>query len=306
MNHLNYKHLRYFWAVAKTGSITKAAAQLYLTPQSISGQLSEFANTLGVELFIKVGRNLELTDAGRRALSYADEIFSIGDELTAALRDQGSKKALALRVGLADSVSKTIAYRLLEPTYGMQEPTRLICREARLVSLLSDLAVHRLDLIIADRPMPPNLHVKGFSHLIGESHMGLFGVSSLVKKLKRKFPESLNNAPLLMIGEDAAVRVRINQWLEQNNLQPDIKGEFDDGALMKAFGRAGEGLFFAPNAIAKDICDQYKVMKLADVESINEQIYVITTERQPTHPLVKTICEFGRDGLFSPSNRKDL
>lgn len=304
MNHLNYKHLRYFWAVAKTGSVTKAAEQLYLTPQSISGQLTEFANTLGVELFHKVGRNLELTDAGRRALSYADEIFSVGDELMAVLRDQRSKKSLPLRVGLADSVSKTIAYRLLEPAYEMQEPTRLICREARLVSLLSDLAVHRLDLIIADRPMPPNLHVKGFSHLIGESHMGLFGVASLVNKLKRKFPESLNNAPLLMIGEDAAVRVRINQWLAQKNLHPDIKGEFDDSALMKAFGRAGEGLFFAPNAIAKDICSQYKVVKLADIPSVNEQVYVITTERQLTHPLVKTICKFGRDDLFS-TNRED-
>lgn len=304
MNHLNYKHLRYFWAVAKTGSVTKAAEQLYLTPQSISGQLTEFANTLGVELFHKVGRNLELTDAGRRALSYADEIFSVGDELMAVLRDQRSKKSLPLRVGLADSVSKTIAYRLLEPAYEMQEPTRLICREARLVSLLSDLAVHRLDLIIADRPMPPNLHVKGFSHLIGESHMGLFGVASLVNRLKRNFPESLNNAPLLMIGEDAAVRVRINQWLAQNNLHPDIKGEFDDSALMKAFGRAGEGLFFAPNAIAKDICSQYKVVKLADIPSVNEQVYVITTERQLTHPLVKTICKFGRDDLFS-TNRED-
>lgn len=304
MNHLNYKHLRYFWAVAKTGSVTKAAEQLYLTPQSISGQLTEFANTLGVELFHKVGRNLELTDAGRRALSYADEIFSVGDELMAVLRDQRSKKSLPLRVGLADSVSKTIAYRLLEPAYEMQEPTHLICREARLVSLLSDLAVHRLDLIIADRPMPPNLHVKGFSHLIGESHMGLFGVASLVNKLKRKFPESLNNAPLLMIGEDAAVRVRINQWLAQKNLHPDIKGEFDDSALMKAFGRAGEGLFFAPNAIAKDICSQYKVVKLADIPSVNEQVYVITTERQLTHPLVKTICKFGRDDLFS-TNRED-
>ncbi|EIK42814.1 LysR family transcriptional regulator [Cellvibrio sp. BR] len=304
MNHLNYKHLRYFWAVAKTGSVTKAAEQLHLTPQSISGQLTEFANTLGVELFHKVGRNLELTDAGRRALSYADEIFSVGDELMAVLRDQRSKKSLPLRVGLADSVSKTIAYRLLEPAYEMQEPTRLICREARLVSLLSDLAVHRLDLIIADRPMPPNLHVKGFSHLIGESHMGLFGVAALVNKLKRTFPESLNNAPLLMIGEDAAVRGRINQWLAQKNLHPDIKGEFDDSALMKAFGRAGEGLFFAPNAIAKDICSQYKVVKLADIPSVNEQVYVITTERQLTHPLVKTICKFGRDDLFS-TNRED-
>jgi LysR family transcriptional activator of nhaA len=299
MANLNFKHLRYFWTVAKTGSIAKAAEQLFLTPQSISGQLTEFANALGVELFRKAGRNLELTEAGRRVLSYADEIFSIGDELMEVIQDQRTKKATPLRIGLADSVSKTIAHRLLEPAYETKEPIRLICREGRMVSLLSDLAVHRLDLIIADKPMPSNLHVKGFNHLIGESHVALFGVASLVNTLKRKFPESLNQAPLLLIGEDAAVRVKINQWLVQQNLHPLIKGEFDDSALMKAFGQAGEGLFFAPSAISDDICSQYQVVKLADVESITEQVYVITTERQLTHPLVKTICKTGRDDLFA-------
>lgn len=299
MANLNYKHLRYFWTVAKTGSIAKAAQQLYLTPQSISGQLTEFANSLDVELFRKSGRNLELTEIGRRVLGYADDIFSKGDELLEVIQDQRNKKVLPLRVGLADSVSKSIAHRLLEPAYESKEPIRLICREGRMVSLLSDLAVHRLDLIIADKPMPSNLHVKGFNHLIGESHLALFGVASLVNKLKRKFPASLNQAPLLMIGEDAAVRVKINQWLSQQNLHPQIKGEFDDSALMKAFGQAGEGLFFAPSAIADDVCRQYQVIKLADVESVTEQVYVITTERQLTHPLVKNICKAGRDDLFA-------
>lgn len=299
MSSLNYKHLRYFWTVAKTGSIAKAAPQLYLTPQSISGQLTEFANSLGVELFRKSGRGLELTESGRRVLDYADQIFSIGDELMKVIQDQRNQKALPLRVGLADSISKSIVHRLLEPAYESKDSIRLVCREGRMMSLLSELAVHRLDLIIADKPMPPNLHVKGFNHLIGESHLALFGVASLVNKLKRKFPTSLNQAPLLMIGEDAAVRVKINQWLSQNKLHPQIKGEFDDSALMKAFGQAGEGLFFAPSAIANDVCQQYQVVKLADVESVTEQVYVITTERQLTHPLIKNICKAGRDDLFA-------
>lgn len=302
MTHLNYKHLRYFWVVAKTGSIAKAADQLHLTPQSISGQLTEFANTLGVDLFRKVGRNLELTESGQRVLGYADEIFSMGDELMGVIQDQRNRKARSLRVGLADSISKSIAYRLLEPTYQEQESIRLICREGRLLSLLSELSVNRLDLIIADKPMPSNVHVKGFNHLIGESHVALFGKSSLVGKLKRKFPESLHQAPLLMIGEDAAVRIKINQWLTQHNIHPAIKGEFDDSALMKAFGQAGEGLFFAPSAIADDICRQYQVVKLADVPSVTEQVYAITTERQLTHPVIKTICKIGRDDLFSKSD----
>lgn len=298
MAALNYKHLRYFWVVAKTGSIAKAAEQLYLTPQSISGQLTEFANSLGVELFRKSGRNLELTEAGRRVLGYADEIFSIGDELLDVIQDQRTKKAVPLRVGLADSVSKSMVHRLLKPAFQLSEPIRLICREGRLLSLLSELSIHRLDLIIADKPMPANLHVKGFNHLIGESHMALFGVSSLVKKLKAKFPASLNQAPMLLIGEDTAVRIKINNWLAQHNLHPQIKGEFDDSALMKAFGQAGEGIFFAPSAIAEDICEQYQVAKLADVEAVTEQLYVITTDRQLTHPVVKTICKTGRDDLF--------
>jgi len=298
MANLNYKHLRYFWAVAKTGSIVKAANQLYLTPQSISGQLTEFANSLGVELFRKSGRNLELTDSGHRVLTIADEIFSLGDELLEVVQDQRSKKSVPLRVGIADSVSKSIAHRLLEPAYEHQEPIRLICREGGLVNLLSELAIHRLDLIIADRPMPPHLHVKGFNHLIGESPLALFGVPALVNKLKRKFPESLNQAPLLLIGEDTAVRVKINQWLAQHNLHPQIKGEFDDSALMKAFGQAGEGLFFAPLALTEDVCRQYQVIKLANIESVIEQVYIITTERQLTHPIVKSICKTGRDDLF--------
>lgn len=298
MKNLNYKHLRYFWVVAKTGSIAKAAEQLFLTPQSISGQLTEFARSLGVELFQKAGRNLELTDAGRRVLGYADEIFSIGDELLDVIRNQPKKKAMNLRIGLADCVSKSMVHRLLEPAFNASESVKLICREGRLLSLLSELSIHRLDLIIADKPMPANLHVKGFNHLIGESSMALFGTSALIKKYKSKFPASLNQAPFLLIGEDAAVRVKINNWLAQQNIHPQIKGEFDDSALMKAFGQAGEGLFFAPAAIADDICQQYQVQKLADVGGVSEQLYVITTERQLTHPLVKIICKTGRDDLF--------
>lgn len=297
MNNLNYKHLRYFWMVAKTGSIAKAAGQLHLTPQSISGQLTEFANVLGVELFRRAGRNLEITDAGRQVLSYADEIFSIGDELLEAIHDQRAKKSMPLSVGIADSVSKFLAYRLLEPALKLAEPVRLICREGRLVSLLADLSVHRLDMIIADRPMPNHLNVRGFNHLLGESELTVFGASSLTENLVGDFPGCLNHAPFLLPGEDAAIRAKLERWLDNNNLHPVISGEFDDSALLKSFGQAGAGFFAAPSINAVRICEQYKVKVIGKMDVV-EQLYMITTERQLTHPAILAISEKGREDLF--------
>jgi LysR family transcriptional regulator, transcriptional activator of nhaA len=298
MNTLNYKHLRYFWMVAKTGSIAKAAQQLCLTPQSVSGQLTEFAGVLGVELFRRVGRNLEITEAGREVLSYADEIFSIGDELLEAIQDQRAKKTIPLKVGIADSVSKFVAYRLLEPALKLAEPIRIICREGRLVPLLSELSVHRLDMIIADRPMPSHLNVRGFNHLLGESSLTVFGANGLVENLVGDFPYCLNQAPFLLPGDDAAIRPKLEQWLDNHNLHPMISGEFDDSALMKSFGQAGAGLFAAPSTNAAHICEQYKVQIVGIIDAVKEQLYMISTERKLTHPAIVAISEKGREDLF--------
>ncbi|MBK8121256.1 MAG: transcriptional activator NhaR [Sulfuritalea sp.] len=298
MAALNFKHLRYFWMVAKTGSIARAAEQLHLTPQSISGQLGEFDDALGVKLFRRAGRNLELTDAGRRILSYAEEIFSIGDELLEVLRDQKAVKSLPFRVGIADSVSKLVAYRLVEPALHLGEPVRLVCREGRLTPLLAELAVHRLDMIIADRPMPANLNVRGYSHLLGESGVTVFGTPRLAKERSAGFPALLDNAPLLLPGEDVAIRPRLIHWMEANHLRPRIVGEFDDSALMKAFGQAGAGLFIAPTAIVDHVCEQYKVVELGRIESVVEQVYAITTERRITHPAIVAIRQVARQDVF--------
>jgi LysR family transcriptional regulator, transcriptional activator of nhaA len=298
MNSLNYKHLHYFWMVAKTGSISKAAEQLFLTPQSISGQLTEFAKVLGVELFRRAGRNLEITDAGRQVMSYADEIFSIGDELLEAIHNQQTRKSIPFRIGIADSVSKSVAYRLLEPALNLSERLRLVCREGRLIPLLSELSIHRLDMIIADRPMPTHLNVRGFSHLLGESELMVFGAASLIATLKEPFPQCIHQAPFLLPGDDAAIRPKLEQWLERNNLHPLICGEFDDSALMKSFGQAGAGLFAAPATIATRICEQYQVEILGRIESVTEQLYVISNERKLTHPAILAISERGREDVF--------
>ncbi len=298
MATLNFKHLRYFWMVAKTGSIAKAAAQLHLTPQSISGQLTEFAETLGVELFRKAGRNLELTDTGRQILRHAEEIFSAGDALLEVVHDTTRSTTIAFRVGCADSVSKLIACRLVEPALELAEPVRLICREGRLDSLIAELAVHRLDMVIADRPMPSYLSVRGYNHLLGESGMTVCATAALAATLAPHFPQCLDGAPLLLPGEDFAIHHRLLQWLESVKVHPRIVGEFDDSAMMKAFGQSGAGVFFTPTVIAAQVCEQYRVVQLGQVDSVVEQVYAITTERRLSHPVTVAISQAARTSLF--------
>jgi LysR family transcriptional activator of nhaA len=299
VSSLNYKHLRYFWMVAKTGSIAKAATQLHLTPQSISGQLTEFADTLGVELFRRVGRNLELTDTGRRIVSYAEDIFATGDELLELVRDKGFATTISFRVGCSDSVSKLIACRLVEPAMKLDEPVRLICREGRLDSLIADLAIHRLDLVIADRPIPAHFSVRAYSHLLGESPMTAFATPELAAQLGGDFPSCLDNAPLLLPGEDFAIHQRLLRWLEHSEVHPQVVGEFDDSAMMKAFGQSGAGVFFAPTVIAPQVCKQYQVVTLGQVGSVVEQVYAITNERRMSHPATVAVSTAARDKLFA-------
>lgn len=298
MQTLNYKHLRYFWMVAKTGSVAKAAAQLHLTPQSVSGQLSEFADALGVELFRRVGRNLELTDTGRRIVGFAEDIFNTGDELLEVLRDKTMAATMSFRVGCADSVSKLIACQLVEPALKLREPVRLICREGRLDSLIADLAVHRLDLVIADRPIPSHFSVRAYSHLLGESPMTAFATAELATRLSGDFPACLHDAPMLLPGEDFAIHQRLLRWLEGSDVHPRVVGEFDDSAMMKAFGQSGAGIFFAPSVIASQVCSQYKVVVLGQVDSVVEHVYAISTERRMSHPATLAISTLARDKLF--------
>lgn len=298
MQSLNYKHLRYFWMVAKTGSIAKAAAQLHLTPQSISGQLSEFADALGVELFHRAGRNLELTDTGRRIASYAEDIFTTGDELLELVRDKTLAATISFKVGCADSVSKLIACQLIEPALKLREPVKLICREGRLDSLIADLAVHRLDLVMADRPIPAHFSVRAYNHLLGESTMTAFAATSLAAQLHGEFPACLHETPILLPGEDFAIHQRLLRWLERSEVHPRVVGEFDDSAMMKAFGQSGAGVFFAPTVIAPQVCSQYKVLALGQVDAVVEQVYAISTERRMSHPATIAISTIARDKLF--------
>ncbi len=305
MSLLNFKHLRYFWVVAKAGGITRASERLHLTPQTISGQISLFEQLLGYKLFARVGRRLELTDSGRTVLSYADEIFTLGEELEGVLRSPAEARPLQFSVGVADAVPKVVAYRLLEPAMRLPEPLRMICREGKFTSLLADLAVHRLDIVIADSPMPATVNVKGFNHLLGECGLTFFATAKLARKHKGTFPRLLDGAPLLLPGEHAAVRPRLMRWFDAQRVRPRIVGEFDDGALLKAFGRAGAGIFAAPSAIAEQVRRQYGVAAIGRTEAVTEAFYAISVERQLTHPAVVAIRSAARQDLFRRRARRN-
>lgn len=305
MKTLNFKHLRYFWMVAKSGSIARASEQLHLTPQSVSGQLSAFEARLGVTLFSRTGRRLELTDTGRRMLGYAEQIFALGDEMVEALEDQAAHQVLPFRVGVADSVPKQVAYRLVAPALALDAPVRLVCREGRLAPLLAELAVHRLDMVIADRPMPANLNVRAYNHLLGESPLVVMAAPALAEKTTAAFPALLDDAAFLLPGEDVAIRTRLLQWFEAQGVRPRIVGEFDDSALLKAFGGAGAGFFCTPAGIADDVAAQYGTRQVGEIPALSEQIYAITAARRLTHPAIKAISASARLAGFSTSGAKD-
>lgn len=296
---MNYKHLHYFWVVAKQGSIARASDTLHLTPQTISGQLSLLEEHLDEALFSRVGRNLELTEIGRLVLSYADEIFSLGGELEEMLRNIPEDRPRVFKVGVVDVVPKSIAYRLLAPALALSEPIRIVCREGSVDSLLADLALHKVDMVLADSPIPSSINVRGFNHSLGDCGITFFATAKLARKIKGSFPENLTGAPLLLPGEMTVVRNRVIEWLDNQHIYPRIVGEFDDSALMKAFGRTGTGIFIAPTPIAEEVKKQFGVVVVGETEEVREQFYAISVERKISHPAVAAITETAREWLYS-------
>lgn len=296
---VNYKHLRYFWAVAREGGVARASERLNLTPQTISGQLGLLEEYLGVDLFTRVGRNLELTETGRLVLSYADEIFSLGGELEEVLHQLPQGRPQLFRVGVVDVLPKSIAHRILEPALRMPEPVRMICREASLDVLLAELTVHRLDLVLADRPIPATVSTRGFSHELGECAVSFFAVEKLEKKLTGNFPQNLDGAPLLLPSNGNQLRSGIDQWLDKNRIHPLVIAEFDDSALLKAFGQEGAGIFIAPSAIEKEVERRYEARAIGRVEEVRERFYAISVERRVTHPVIAMVMENARENLFA-------
>ena len=297
---MNFKHLHYFWVTAKAGGIMRAGEQLHTTPQTLSGQIKLLEEWLGRKLFRKSGRQLELTEDGRLALGYADQIFALGNELEAAVRQaRGGQRVLDFSVGVADSVAKSVAYRLLEPALAVTLPVRLICVEGKFNDLLAQLALQRLDLVIADEPMSRRISVKAFNHPLGSTAMSFFCTPALKAKLKGDFPQCLNDAPMLIQGSSASVRQQLEGWLTRYQIHPRIVGEFDDGALMTAFGREGRGVFMSPSVLEPETIAQFGVEVIGRSSELVEEFYAVSVERRITHPCVVAITDAARGRLFT-------
>jgi len=299
MKNLNLKHLRYFWAVASHGSIARASEVLHLTPQTISGQLTELEKQAGTKLFEKVGRNLALTDTGRVVFGYADEMFRLSNELQDVLAGRAPGSRVALNVGIAMVVPKLVAYRVLAPVLSLEEPVLLICNEAPLVDLLADLSVHKLDLVLADSPVSPTLNIRAYNHLLGESGISFFARESDAHQYREHFPESLDGAPMLMPTASSALRRSLELWFERLDVRPFVVAEFEDRALMKAFGEAAAGLFTSPTAVEGDVLEKYAVRVVGRAQEVKERFFAISTERRIKHPAVSAITESARVDLFS-------
>lgn len=294
MEWLNYHHLLYFWTVAREGTVARASKKLLLAPSTISGQIRSLERSLQTKLFERVGRNLVLTDAGRIVYRYADEIFSLGKDLRAALAGAGEGKALRLEVGVADVLPRWIVYQLLEPAMRLAEPTQLVCHDDKTERLLSRLALNELDLVITDVPASPLIKIRAYNHLLGECGISFLAGDSLIGQYRRGFPQSLDRAPCILPMEGTALRKSLDEWFNDNKLRPRIICEIGDCDLFEVFGHAGLGVFVAPTILERRIRKQFAVGVIGKVESIRERYYAISTERKLKHSAVLAIFDAAR------------
>jgi LysR family transcriptional activator of nhaA len=299
MEWLNYHHLLYFWTAARLGSVARAAEELYLSQPTISAQIRQLEESLGEKLFARSGRHLILTEMGRTVFRYADEIFALGRELTDVVKRRSTSRPVRFVVGIADIMPKLVAYRLLKPALTLPEPVRVVCHEDKPERLLAELAIHGLDLVLADSPIGPTVKVRAFNHLLGECGVTIFGPAKNAASYRRHFPRSLDGAPFLLPTENTTLRRSLDQWFESEKIRPFVVGEFEDSALLKVFGQSGTGLFAGPSAIEPEIRQQYGVQIIGRLEAVRERFYAISVERKLKHPAVVAISDMAQRKLFS-------
>jgi LysR family transcriptional activator of nhaA len=295
---LNYHHLLYFWTVVREGSISAASKRLRLAQPTISTQLKALEEQLGVPLFDRSRRRLELTEIGKTTYRYADEIFALGRELLETLHE-GPLRGLRLSIGVTHVLAKLIAYRLIEPALAIGESMAVSCQQDRFEHLLTRLARHELDLVLSDTPLGPEVGVKAFNHLLGHSEISFFAAPAQANKLRRNFPASLDRARFLLPMTGSALRRGLDRWFESENLQVNVVGEFDDSALIKVFGQSGFGVFAGPSAIEAEIKHQYDVQVIGRTPAISQPFYAITLDRRIRHPGVAAISQAAKTKLFS-------
>ena len=298
MRPLNFRHLHSFWAAAREGGVTAAAEALHVSQPAVSAQIKKLERSLGHELFDRSGRSVELTPEGRVVLDYADEIFRLGRELQETVHGRLEGRPLRLRVGVADTIPKLVALHLIEPAFGLSDPVRLLVREDRTDRLLAQLATHDLDLVLADMPIPPNVNVQAFNHVLGESAIEILAPPLMAHRLRDRFPESLDGEPFLMPTQGYTLRRSLEEWFDRHDVRPLVVAEIQDSALIKAFAEDGAGAFAAPSIIADEIREKYAVEPLGRAEGVSERFFAITASRRLKHPAVVAISEDSKRELF--------
>jgi LysR family transcriptional activator of nhaA len=299
MEWLNYHHLLYFWVIAREGSIARACRELNLAQPTISGQLRALEDSLGEKLFTRTGRRLVLTETGQVVFQYAEEIFGLGRELLDVLKGRLRGRPVRLTVGVSDFIPKLIAYRILQPALTLREPVQLVCYEDQPERLLLELSAHRLDLVLSHTTASSAVPMRVFNHRLGSCGVSLFAAEELAARYRKDFPTRLDGAPFLLPMERSASRRALEEWFSAGGIRPQVIGEFQDNALVGAFGQAGAGIFAAPSAIEKEVRRIYRVAVVGRLDSVFEEFYAISADRRIKHPAVAAITEAARSKLFA-------
>ncbi|MCC7411146.1 MAG: transcriptional activator NhaR [Gammaproteobacteria bacterium] len=299
MRHLNYKHLHYFWVIASEGGVVRAAERLFLTPQTLSSQLAQLEDAVGSKLFRRAGRRLHLTETGELVFRYADEMFRLGAELNDVLRGRLPGGLRPLRVAIVDVLPKRIAYRILEPAFALDPPVRLTCIEGKLDDLLIELSRHHVDLVLSDSPAGSTAGLRVYNHALGASGVTFFSPARTASRYQQRFPASLSGAPMVLPTHNTALRRSLELWFDRKGINPDVRAEVEDSALLKAFGAAGVGMFPAASVIEAEIVEQYDVRIVGRTTDVIERFVAISAERRIKHPAVAAISDQARSRLFT-------
>ncbi len=299
MEWLNYHHLLYFWVVAREGSVAKASQELGLAQPTISGQIHALERAIGHKLFARSGRNLVLTETGQVVYRYAEEIFTIGRELQHTLKGGPGGLAVRFQVGLVDVMPKLVAYRLLEPALRTGTGMRVIARDGKPDRLLADLSIHALDLVVSDQAIAPTIKVRAYNHLLGETPVSVFAAPKLLARAQKAFPDSLSGMPFLLPTENTQLRRELDEFFGERNIRPEIVAEFEDSAVLKTFGEAGEGCFVAPAIVEDDIKTRYNVRVVGRLPEVKERYYAVSLDRKVKHPVVQAIIDHARTSVFA-------
>lgn len=297
MEWLNYHHLQYFWHVVRAGGVTEAARELRVSTPAVSAQLKELQESVGEPLLTRSGRKLVLTEMGRTVFAYAEDIFSLGQELMDTVKNRPTGRPLRVDIGVVDVLPKMIAHWLIEPALRLPGAVRIVCREASSDQLIARLATLELDVVLSDSPADPSRNIRAYNHLLGESGIAFVGMGSAMKRLTGKFPNCLSGVPMLLPTDNTSIRRNLDYWFQANSIQPLIVGEFEDYALLRAFAQAGTAVFPIPSVFTKELRKQDKIARIGSTNEVTSSFYAISAERKLKHPAVVAICESARQFL---------